>query len=101
MKLFKAILTSICILPLAAIAYAEDVDTQNLRISETSMMSVNETVQPTMQKKEKVPTDNKSSAINNSIDVEMDKEQGFRWPWQRRKDKALEAIEDFKNQSRP
>ena len=101
MKLFKAILISICILPLAAIAYAEDVDTQHLRISETSMMSVNETVQSTMQKKEKVPTDNKSSAINNSNDVEMDKEQGFRWPWQRRKDKALEAIEDFKNQSRP
>ena len=101
MKLFKAILISICILPLAAIAYAEDVDTQHLRISETSMMSVNETVQSTMQKKEKVPTDNKSSAINNSNDVEMDKEQGFRWPWQRRKDKALEAVEDFKNQSRP
>ena len=101
MKLSKAILVSICILPLVTIAYAEDVDTQNLRISETSMMSVNETVQPTIQKKEKVPTDNKSSAINNSNDVEMDKEQGFRWPWQRRKDKALEAIEDFKNQSRP
>ena len=101
MKLAKAVIASICILPLATIAYAEDVNTQNLRISETSMMSVNETVQPTIQKKEKVPTDNKSSAINNSNDVEMDKEQGFRWPWQRRKDKALEAIEDFKNQSRP
>ena len=101
MKLFKAILISICILPLAAIAYAEDVDTQHLRISETSMMSVNETVQSTMQKKEKVPTDNKSSAIDNPNDVEMDKEEGFRWPWQKRKDKALEAVEDFKNQSRP
>ena len=101
MKLFKAILTSICILPLAAIAYAEDVDTQHLRISETSMMSVNEAAPSSMQKKEKVPTDNKSSAINNSNDVEVDKEEGFRWPWQRRKDKALEAIEDFKNQSRP
>ena len=101
MKLFKAILTSICILPLVNIAYAEDVDTQNLRISETSMMSVNEAAPSGIQQKEKVPTDNKSSAINNSNDVEVDKEEGFRWPWQRRKDKALEAIEDFKNQSRP
>ena len=101
MKLWKAILTSIFIFPLAIISHAEDVDIQHLRISETSMMSVNETVQPTMQKKEKVPTDNKSSAINNSNDVEVDKEEGFRWPWQRRKDKAFEAIEDFKNQSRP
>ena len=42
MKLSKAILAGICILPLATISYAEDVDTQNLRISETSMMSVNE-----------------------------------------------------------
>ena len=101
MKLWKAILTSICILPLAAIAYAEDVDTQHLRISETSMMSVKDAAPLSMQKKEKVPTDNKSSAINHSNYVEIDKEQGFRWPWQRRKDKALEAIEDFKNQSRP
>ncbi len=44
---------------------------------------------------------NQSSAIYNSNDVEVDKEEGFRWPWQRRKDKAFEAIEDFKNQSRP
>ena len=101
MKLWKAILTSILIFPLATISHAEDVDTQHLRISETSMMNVNEAALSSMQKKEKVPTDNKSSAINNSNDVEMDKEQGFRWPWQRRKDKALEAIEDFKNQSRP
>ena len=101
MKLWKAILTSICILPLAAIAYAEDVDTQHLRISETSMMSVKDAKSSSMHQKEKVPTDNKSSAINNSNDVEVDKEEGFRWPWQRRKDKALEAIEDFKNQSRP
>ncbi|GAF53193.1 hypothetical protein [Psychrobacter sp. JCM 18900] len=101
MKLWKAILTSICILLLAAIAYAEDVDSQNLRISETSMMSVKDATSSSMQQKEKVPTDNKSSAINNSNDVEIDKEQGFRWPWQRRKDKALEAIEDFKSQSRP
>ena len=101
MKLFKAILISICILPLAAIAYAEDVDTQNLHISETSMMSVNDAVQPAIQKKEDIPTDSKSSAIDNPNDVEMDKEEGFRWPWQKRKDKALEAVEDFKNQSRP
>ncbi|MGE6474102.1 hypothetical protein [Psychrobacter sp. NPDC078631] len=101
MKLWKAILTSIFIFPLATISHAEDVNTQNLRISETSMMSVKDAAPLSMQKKEKVPTDNKSSAINHSNDVEIDKEQGFRWPWQRRKDKALEAIEDFKNQSRP
>lgn len=99
MKLWKAILTSICILPLAIISHAEDVNTQNLRISETSMMSVNHAAPSSMQ--QKVPTDNKSSAINNSNDVEVDKEEGFRWPWQSRKDKALEAIEDFKNQPRP
>ncbi|MEL0619554.1 hypothetical protein [Psychrobacter proteolyticus] len=101
MKLWKAILTSICILPLAAIAYAEDVDTQHLRISETSMMSVNHAAPSSMQQKEAMQISNQSSAINNSNDVEVDKEEGFRWPWQRRKDKALEAIEDFKNQSRP
>ncbi|MFI8555692.1 hypothetical protein [Psychrobacter sp. NPDC077938] len=101
MKLWKAILTSIVIFPLAIISHAEDVNTQNLRISETSMMSVNHATPSSMQKKEKVPIDNKSSAINNSNDVEVDKEEGFRWPWQSRKDKALEAIEDFKNQPRP
>ena len=100
MKLWKAVLTSIVILPLAIISHAEDVNTQNLRISETSMMSVNETVQPTIQKKEKVPTDNKSSAINNSNDVEMDREEGFRWPWQGLRE-ALKFRKDFKNQSRP
>jgi len=100
MKLSKAILVSICILPFATITYAAEVNTQNLRISETSMMSVNETVQSTMQKKEDIPADSKSSAIDNPNEVEMDKEEGFRWPWQRRKDKALEAIEDFKNQPR-
>ncbi|MBF0659325.1 hypothetical protein IPZ60_11295 [Psychrobacter sp. NG25] len=101
MKLSKAILASICILPLATIAYAEDINTQNLRISETSMMSVNEATPSSMQQKEAMQISNHSSAINNSNDVEVDKEEGFRWPWQRRKDKALEAIEDFKNQSRP
>ena len=101
MKLWKAILTSIFIFPLAIISHAEDVDTQHLRISETSMMNVNEAAPSSMQKKEAMEISNQSSVINNSNDVEMDKEQGFRWPWQRRKDKALEAIEDFKNQSRP
>ena len=101
MKLSKAILASICILPLATIAYAEDINTQNLRISETSMMSVNEATPSSMQQKEAMEIRNQSSSINNSNDVEVDKEEGFRWPWQRRKDKALEAIEDFKNQPRP
>lgn len=101
MKLWKAVLTSIVILPLAIISHAEDVNTQNLRISKTSMMSVNHAAPSSMQKKEAMQISNQSSAINNSNDVEVDKEEGFRWPWQRRKDKALEAIEDFKNQSRP
>jgi len=101
MTLSKAILVSICILPLVSLSHAEDINTQNIRISETSMMSINEAASSSMQKKEKVPTYNQLSSINNSNDIEMDKEEGFRWPWQRRKDKALEAIEDFKNQSRP
>ena len=101
MKLWKAILTSIFIFPLATIAYAEDVDSQHLRISETSMMSVKDAASSSMQQKEAMQISNQSSAIYNSNDVEVDKEEGFRWPWQRRKDKALEAIEDFKNQSRP
>lgn len=101
MKLWKAIFTSIFIFPLATISYAEDVNTQNLRISKTSMMSVNHAAPSSMQKKEAMQISNQSSAINNSNDVEVDKKEGFRWPWQRRKDKALEAIEDFKNQSRP
>lgn len=99
MKLWKAILTSIFIFPLAIISHAEDVNTQNLRISETSMMSVvNHATPSSMQQKEAMEISNQSSAINNSNDVEVDKEEGFRWPWQRRKDKA---IEDFKNQSGP
>ena len=101
MKLSKAILASICILPLATIAYAEDINTQNLRISETSMMSVNEAAPSSMQQKEAIQISNQSSSINNSNNVELDKEEGFRWPWQSRKNKALEAIEDFKNQPRP
>jgi len=100
MKLWKAVLTSIVILPLAIISHAEDVNTQNLRISETSMMSVKDAAPLSMQKKEKVLTDNKSSAINHSNDVEIDKEQGFRWPWQGLRE-ALKFRKDFKNQSRP
>lgn len=101
MKLLKAILASICILPLTILSHAEDMDTQNLRISETSIMSVNDTAPSSMQQKEAMKISKQSSAVNNSNDVEVDKEEGFRWPWQRRKDKALEAIEDFKNQPRP
>ncbi|MGO2339562.1 hypothetical protein [Psychrobacter sp.] len=100
MKLSKAILVSTCILPFATITYAAEIDTQNLLISESSIMSVNETAPLAMQKKDDIPIDNKSSAIDNPNDVEMDNEEGFRWPWQRRKDKALEAVEDFKNQPR-
>lgn len=100
MKLWKAILTSICILPLAIISHAEDVNTQNLRISETSMMSVNHATSSSMQQKEATQISNQSSAINNSNDVEVDKEEGFRWPWQGLKE-ALKFRKDFKNQSRP
>ncbi len=100
MKLWKAILTSIFIFPLAIISHAEDVNTQNLRISETSMMSVKDAKSSSMHQKEQVPTDNKSSAINNSNDVEVDNEEGFRWPWQGLRE-ALKFRKDFKNQSRP
>ncbi len=86
MKLAKAVLASICILPLATIAYAEDVNTQNLRISETSMMSVNDAAPATM----KMHNDNdhmseKSNAIQDGSDVEVDAERGWRWPWQKKK----------------
>ncbi|GAF53192.1 hypothetical protein [Psychrobacter sp. JCM 18900] len=85
MKLAKAVLASICILPLATIAYAEDVNTQNLRISETSMMSVNEAAPATM----KMHNDNdhmgeKSNAIQDGSDVEVDKERTWRWLGRRR-----------------
>ena len=100
MKLWKAILTSIFIFPLAIISHAEDVNTQNLRISETSMMSVKDAKSSSMQQKEATQISNQSSAINNSNDVEVDNEEGFRWPWQGLRE-ALKFRKDFKNQSRP
>ena len=85
MKLLKAILVSICILPLAAVSYAEDIDTQNLRISETSMMSVNEAAPSTMKMhNENDHMGEKPKAIHNSNDVEMDKEEGWHWPWKKK-----------------
>jgi len=85
MKLAKAVLASICILPLVTVAYAEEVNTQNLRISETSMMSVNDAALATM----KMHNDNdhigeKSNAIQDGSDVEVDKERTWRWPWQKK-----------------
>ena len=86
MKLAKAVLASICILPLATIAYAEDVNTQNLRISETSMMSVNEAAPATMKMhNENDHMSEKSNAIQDGSDVEVDKERTWRWPWQKKK----------------
>ena len=86
MKLAKAVLASICILPLATIAYAEDVDTQNLRISETSMMSVNEATPSTMKMhNENDHMSEKSNAIQDGSDVEVDAKRGWRWPWQKKK----------------
>ena len=86
MKLAKAVLASICILPLATIAYAEDVDTQNLRISETSMMSVNEAAPSAMKMhNENDHMSEKSSAIQDGSDVEVDAKRGWRWPWQKKK----------------
>ena len=96
MKLWKAILTSIFIFPLAIISHAEDVNTQNLRISETSMMSVKDAKSSSMQQKEATQISNQSSAINNSNDVEVDNEEGFRWPWQGLRE-ALKFRKDFKN----
>ncbi|MGO2339561.1 hypothetical protein [Psychrobacter sp.] len=85
MKLAKSVLASICILPLITIAYAEDVDTQNLSISETSMMSVNDTAPSTMKMyNENDQMGEKPQAINDVSEVEMDKEEGFRWPWQKK-----------------
>ena len=86
MKLAKAVLASICILPLITIAYAEDVDTQNLRISETSMMSVNEATPSTMKMhNENDHMSEKSNAIQDGSDVEVDAKRGWRWPWQKKK----------------
>ena len=93
MKLAKAVLASICILPLATISYAEDVDPQNLRISETSMMSVNEAAPSTMKMhNENDDMSEKSSAIQDGSDVEVDAERGWRWPWQK-KDKEVATPE--------
>ena len=86
MKLAKAVLASICILPLATISYAEDVDTQNLSISETSMMSVNDTAPSTMKMhNENDHMSEKSNAIQDGSDVEVDAKRGWRWPWQKKK----------------
>ena len=85
MKLSKAILVSICVLPLATIAYAEDVDTQNLRISETSMMSVNEATPSTMKMhNENDHMGEKPQAIKDVSDVEVDKERAWHWPWKKK-----------------
>ena len=96
MKFAKAVLASICILPLATISYAEDVNTQNLRISETSMMSVNEATPSAMKMhNENDHMSEKSNAIQDGSDVEVDAERGWRWPWQK-KDKEVATPERAK-----
>ena len=96
MKFAKAVLASICILPLATISYAEDVNTQNLRISETSMMSVNEAAPSAMKMhNENDHMSEKSNAIQDGSDVEVDKERTWRWPWQK-KDKEVATPERAK-----
>ena len=96
MKLAKAVIASICILPLATIAYAEDFETQNLRISETSMMSVNEVAPSAMKMhNENDHMGEKSNAIQDGSDVEVDAERGWRWPWQK-KDKEVATPERAK-----
>ena len=85
MKLLKAILVSICTLPLAAVSYAEDIDTQNLRISETSMMSVNEATPSAMKMhNENDHMGEKPQAIKDVSDVEVDKERAWHWPWKKK-----------------
>ena len=85
MKLLKAILVSICTLPLAAVSYAEDIDTQNLRISETSMMSVNDAAPSTMKMhNENDHMGEKPQAIKDVSDVEVDKERAWHWPWKKK-----------------
>ncbi|MGP5315199.1 hypothetical protein ACTXLD_07210 [Psychrobacter faecalis] len=86
MKLSKAILASICLLPLVTVAYAEDVNTQNIRIVETTSISMNEATPSSMPPSQEIQNANKSRSIDNAgndADDEADKEQGFRWPWQR------------------
>ena len=86
MKLAKAVIASICILPLATIAYAEDVDPQNLRISETSMMSVKDAAPSAMKMhNENDHMSEKSNAIQDGSDVDVDAERRWRWPWQKKK----------------
>jgi len=88
MKLSKTILVSICILPLVTIASAEDVNNQNLRISETSMVSVNDAAPASMKMhNENDHMSEKPQTINDVSEVEMDKEKGWRWPWQKKKSK--------------
>ena len=85
MKLSKAILVGICLLPLVTLSYAEEVKAQNMRIVERSVISVNETTPPILEmNNENVPQEGKSRAIRDTKDVEKDKKQGFRWPWERK-----------------
>lgn len=94
MKLSKAILVSICILPLVTVSYAEDANKQNMRIVERSVVSMHEAAPVSLQmNNENVPLENQSRAINNSNDVEVDKEQGFRWPWQNNKRHTINRSE--------
>ena len=85
MKLSIALLASVCLFPLITISHAEDVNKQNIRIVETTRVSMNE-AEPNMQmNKDQIERDGKSSIMNNSgNDAEADKEQGFRWPWQKK-----------------
>ena len=87
MNLSKAILVSICILPLVTVSYAEDVNKQNIRIVETTRVSMNEAEPSSIQmNKDNEQMGEKPQAINDSNDVEIMKEQGIRWwPWGRKK----------------
>ncbi|MGP5315198.1 hypothetical protein ACTXLD_07205 [Psychrobacter faecalis] len=87
MKLSKAILASICLLPLVTVAYAEDVNTQNIRIVETTSISMNEATPSSMPPSQEIQNANKSRSINNAgNDAEVDNKQGLRWPWKKKKE---------------
>ncbi len=87
MKLSKAILVGICLLPLVTLSYAEEVKAQNMRIVERSVISVNETTPAILEmNNENVPQEGKSRTILDTKDVEMDedKQVKWRWPWQKK-----------------
>lgn len=57
----------------------EDVNTQNSRIYETSMMNTNDVAPSRIQQKEAMEISKWSNAFNNSNETEVGVKEKFRW----------------------